>query len=243
MEGKSRRVQCAGLAALCAAALAGSCGQTRSSPRAVHLTVTAPIDGAAVAVRSVVVFGKVDPAGAAVTVAGKHPRVMDGVFRQPMALRRGLNHIELVASAAGYMSAREDLEVRSSARSAGGSTPRRAVPRDFARAASVICARSSTGLGAIRGIPGGPSPRRAMLIRAHLLAMARQLGRLRPPPALKASFESYLRLLRFQAALMPQLAADLKHHDMAAAKRHINFDYGVASDADEIARSLGMVGC
>jgi hypothetical protein len=113
----------------------------------------------------------------------------------------------------------------------------------FAAAASSICARTGARLPAIAQTPGGPSRHRVELIKAQFLELAHALGRLSPPTALTARFQDYLHLLRTEAAQMNQLGMDLEHHDTASAQRDVNFDYGLANATNEVARSLGLVGC
>ena len=100
------------VAAIIAVVTAG-CGAAQSPP-AVRLALTAPTDGSAVTVSKIRVFGTVDPPGAAVVVAGRHARVAHGVFARWIALRGGLSHIRIVASAAGYMPTKLNIAVRSS---------------------------------------------------------------------------------------------------------------------------------
>ena len=212
MERPHKRSLCRTLAVLCAcaASLAG-CGATSNSPRVVQLTVTAPIDG---------------------------------VFRQPLSLHRGLNHIELLARAAGYVPTRTALRVRSSGGTAGALairslSPTRTTSRDFAHAASAICARNSARSSPIARSPGGPSRQRALAVKALFLRNAEQLSKLSPPPALRAGFDRYVRVLRFIAGQMDQVAIDLGNHDMAAAKRDGSTLAWATSLAKRLARRRG----
>jgi hypothetical protein len=93
--------------------LAAGCGGTQSPP-AVQLALAAPTEGAEVAVRNIKVFGTVDPANATVLVAGRRVRVEHGAFAQWTALRKGLSHIKIVASASGYLPANLSIAVTSS---------------------------------------------------------------------------------------------------------------------------------
>jgi hypothetical protein len=99
-------------ATIVAVATAG-CGSAESPP-AVRVALSAPTDGSAVTVRNIKVFGTVDPPSAAVTVAGAQAHVAHGVFGRWIALRTGLSHIKIVASAAGYVPSRLNIVVRSS---------------------------------------------------------------------------------------------------------------------------------
>jgi hypothetical protein len=112
------------LAATCMTVTA--CGGAKSTP-AVRLALTAPTDGAAVSVSKLKVFGSVHPASAAVAVAGHRVRVSNGAFARWMTLHKGVSHIKVVATAAGFVPAKLDIAVRSSPRpsprSASGETP------------------------------------------------------------------------------------------------------------------------
>jgi hypothetical protein len=80
----------------------------------VRLALTAPTDGSEVSVSNIRVFGTVDPPSASVVVAGEHTHVAHGVFGRWIALRAGLSHIRIVASAAGYVPTKLNITVRSS---------------------------------------------------------------------------------------------------------------------------------
>jgi hypothetical protein len=100
--------------AMIVAVIVAGCGGGTQSPPAVQLALTAPTEGAEVAVRNIKVFGTVDPASATVLVAGKHVRVEHGVFAQWTALRKGLSHIKIMARAPGYLPANLSVAVTSS---------------------------------------------------------------------------------------------------------------------------------
>jgi hypothetical protein len=104
------------LAAIILVVAMSGCGGAKSPP-AVHLALTAPTDGSAVAVSKIKVFGTVNPPSAAVVVAGRRAHVAHGVFARWMALDKGLSHINVVATADGYAPAKLNVAVRSSPRS------------------------------------------------------------------------------------------------------------------------------
>jgi Glucodextranase, domain B len=116
-EGHGRRKAATAFAAtiLVVVAMSG-CGGARS-PLAVRLALTAPADGSSVAVSNLKVLGTVDPPSAAVVVAGKHVHVAHGAFARWMSLRKGLSHITIIATAAGYAPAKLNIAVRNSPRS------------------------------------------------------------------------------------------------------------------------------
>jgi hypothetical protein len=109
-----------GVIALAASAialvLATGCGSGAQSPRAVRLVLTAPTENASVTVRNLKVFGAVDPPSAAVAVAGRRTHVARGAFARWLVLPKGLSHIKIVATAAGYAPAKLDIAVHSSPR-------------------------------------------------------------------------------------------------------------------------------
>jgi hypothetical protein len=113
MKGYRRKGAIAFAATVIAAVAMTGCGGAQSPP-AVRLALTAPTEGAAVTVGNIKVFGTVDPASAAVVVAGRHAHVAHGVFARWMTVHKGLNHIKVVATAAGYAPAKLDIAVRSS---------------------------------------------------------------------------------------------------------------------------------
>jgi hypothetical protein len=113
-SGKSGAVACS--AAMLAVVATAGCGGAQAPP-AVRLALTAPTQGATVAVSNIKVFGTVDPANATVVVAGRHVHVAHGVFGRWITLHKGLSHIEVAASASGYAPAKLNVAVRSSPRS------------------------------------------------------------------------------------------------------------------------------
>jgi glucodextranase-like protein len=99
---------CAALLGVTLAACGGS-----SAPGAVHLTLTAPTDGAIVTVSRLFVTGAVEPANARVSVAGRSARNHNGHFGAWIQLRRGLTHIRVDARAPGLPRYRTEVAVRS----------------------------------------------------------------------------------------------------------------------------------
>jgi hypothetical protein len=84
----------------CGAALTG-CGGT-AGPRTVQISLVAPTPGAVVRVPNVEVIGNVQPVDAVVRVAGVRVPVINGAFRRPLRLSRGLTRIRIVATAPGF---------------------------------------------------------------------------------------------------------------------------------------------
>jgi Glucodextranase, domain B len=82
---------------------ATACGGSKSSGAnpAVTLQITAPPDGSAVRADRATVRGTVAPGDATVQILGKVAQVGNGVFAGSVALHRGANTIDVVASAAG----------------------------------------------------------------------------------------------------------------------------------------------
>jgi glucodextranase-like protein len=90
-----------------------ACGGA-GSPHAVSIALTAPTEGATLDESRIKVFGTADPSSASVDIARKRVHVAGGSFARWMTLRRGLSHIRIVATAAGYAPARMDVAVTSS---------------------------------------------------------------------------------------------------------------------------------
>src|SRR5688572_14437143 len=99
------------IGAWCAAlapALAGCAGgDTPREPslRPVHLEVTAPADTAIVRGATLVVRGRVSPAGAKVRVLGRPAQLSGGAFTAVVSLEHGRNIVDVAATARGRRTA------------------------------------------------------------------------------------------------------------------------------------------
>jgi hypothetical protein len=91
-------------------AFAAGCGGS-GSPIAVQVAVTAPVDGATVAVPGIVVLGTIEPKDAHVVVSGKHAQVTNGTFKQPLSLHARHTQIEIVGTASGFLPSKTILSV------------------------------------------------------------------------------------------------------------------------------------
>jgi hypothetical protein len=91
--------------------LAGCAGTTPDTSR-VHVSVTAPTDGATVVVPRIVLLATVEPRTAVVEVSGRRVRVTNGVFKRAVLLRRRLTHIKIVARAPGAVASTTTLSIR-----------------------------------------------------------------------------------------------------------------------------------
>jgi hypothetical protein len=230
---------------------AGGCGKTDASRRAVRLTLTAPTDGAHLVVRNVLVIGTVEPSDAAVRVGGRRVHVSDGVFRHPMTLRSGLNHIRLTASEAGYdpatmriavRTSKSSRAVRSLTRPTATAGPRNATS-GFAAKASAICARDLARLKHQTGGPVRLSPASAAAGARYFLQIASDLSHLPVPTSIRREYNRYLDGLRYEAEALRHLRADLERHATAAVKRDSTQIYAVANEVDGLAAGLGLAGC
>lgn len=85
------------------AAAAGCGGSASVPPPPVHLSLTAPTDGARISSKHLVVLGTVDPPGAAVTIEGAPTRVANSTFRHSVSLSWGVHAIRVEATAPGYL--------------------------------------------------------------------------------------------------------------------------------------------
>jgi hypothetical protein len=99
-------------AAIIASAAIAACGGGQQ-PRAVHIALTAPTEGAVLDESRIKVFGTVEPSSARVDVEGRRAHVANGGFARWMTVRRGRSHIRIVATAAGYLPANIDVAVTS----------------------------------------------------------------------------------------------------------------------------------
>jgi hypothetical protein len=95
----------------CAGVVVAGCGSSAKGPRAVQLSLTAPVDGAAVDVSSIEVLGTIEPKDAKVVVSGKRALVVNGMFKRPVSLHKRLTHIKIVASAPGYVTSTTETSV------------------------------------------------------------------------------------------------------------------------------------
>lgn len=92
--------------------LLGGCAATTPSARGVHVSITAPTDGATVVVPHIVLLGTVHPKSAAVEVSGKRVDVNNGTFKRAVLLKRRLTHITIVARAPGALVSTTTLSIR-----------------------------------------------------------------------------------------------------------------------------------
>jgi hypothetical protein len=110
-----RRVRRAAVLAVAAASTlgVGGCGSSSGSatPAKVTVRVLAPVDGSRVRADHLVVRGTVTPPDATVQVRGQSAEVGDGVFTASVALHRGANAIDVVASASGAAPASASVSV------------------------------------------------------------------------------------------------------------------------------------
>jgi hypothetical protein len=105
------------LGAVVACVAAVGCGKSApTGPPTVHLSLTAPVDGARVDVRNLLVLGTVDPQTAIVKVAGTRVHVSSGTFRRWVSLRSGVTHIGVSAVAPGFIGSALSVSVHSGRR-------------------------------------------------------------------------------------------------------------------------------
>ncbi len=93
------------------------------------MSLTAPVDGAVVGVSRIYVAGTIAPTSARLRVSGKPVHIVDGAFKLPVSLPKGLTRIRIEATASGFAPAAMVVAVRydpsSSVQqgSSGGSSP------------------------------------------------------------------------------------------------------------------------
>jgi glucodextranase-like protein len=85
--------------------------ETTPTPSNVTVQITAPADGSSLQADRVTVRGTVDPPDADVQIIGKSAQVGNGIFTASVALKRGSNTIDVVASAEGAAPASETITV------------------------------------------------------------------------------------------------------------------------------------
>lgn len=88
---------------------------TEPTDASVNVQITAPADGSSLRADRVTVRGTVVPADAEVQISGQPVQVGNGVFTGSVALERGSNTIDVVASAAGAAPASRTITVTRSA--------------------------------------------------------------------------------------------------------------------------------
>jgi hypothetical protein len=89
----------------------GENAATAPASSSVKVQVTAPADGSSVRADRVTVRGTVNPPDATVQIIGQPAQVGNGVFTASVALHRGSNTIDVVASAAGSAPAAATITV------------------------------------------------------------------------------------------------------------------------------------
>lgn len=113
-----------------ATAVTGCGGSSKHARPAVVLSMVAPTDGATIGTSNIEVLGNIQPKDAVVRVSGVKVRAVNGTFKRPMRLRRGVTRIKVVARARGYRGQTIWLKVRLGRHPAAGrsvliSTPNR----------------------------------------------------------------------------------------------------------------------
>jgi beta-lactam-binding protein with PASTA domain len=92
------------------AVLAG-CGTSRPAAPHVYLSITRPSDGTLVRARGATIAGRVRPADAEVTVAGRRVAAIGGEFSTRVELTAGANVIDVTAAAPGSVAALTAIRV------------------------------------------------------------------------------------------------------------------------------------
>ena len=188
----------AALLALGCLTMAACSSNTPTVPKAVQLSLTAPTDGARVSVARLLVLGTVDPPGARVSIGGHHVHVANGTFRDWITVHRGVTHIAIRASAAGFLDGSLRVAVRDVSR-------RVAIPRsptsalsNFLNRANQACSQAVTRLDGFDfgHIDTGVSPQVAIQ-RANLAAsvgagLVRRLRAIKAPPKQAPGYTAFI---------------------------------------------------
>jgi Glucodextranase, domain B len=233
---------CAAIGVL--AALAGCGGSAPVAPPPVHVSLTAPIDGAKISSRHLVVLGTVDPAGAVVTVAGTPTRVTNNTFRRRISLGWGVHAINVEATAPGYLPTARRVVVHNEPyrvvpvpRHHGGAPKS---PPAFVRQANAACAAgqsaslTSAWSGARHFARTGGDPaqlRRAIASSGNLLT---RLQRIRVPAQSGPSYAAFLAAYQASVDGMNVLLAD-----SAARPAKVASDISALSSSFRTAQQLG----
>jgi hypothetical protein len=237
-------------AALIALATAG-CGTGATTPPHIDLSLVAPTDGATVYVRSVTVFGHVDPGDARVLVAGRWARVHRGVFRMRLRLPLPVNHIGILAAASGYRPASLTTTVRvgRSSNGLGARSPRATgqpqpgLPSDFATRGEAICSAANQQLAAL----ANPTAETLSTIEHQDLAIRtsedRQLIALTSSAAHLPPVRTFLNDLQVKMAISTGVFNDLLQGQREAALKLVRHGLVLAPQWWQHAGRIGVPDC
>ena len=118
------------MVAVAAAVLVFALSGRGASSGAVHVQVTAPVDGSTTSAERVTVRGIVTPEDATVQVAGQAAQVGSGLFTTSVPLQPGVNQLDVVATAQGGTPVSTTIEVtRAHSSSTPASAPARQQPK------------------------------------------------------------------------------------------------------------------
>jgi hypothetical protein len=107
----ARRIWVLATALCCLAALGGCGSATRPAPPPVRLAIDSPVDGTTTLGGQVLVSGTVTPGAATVLVGGRQASVSAGAFSARVAIRPGMNVIDVLAGAPRAQAAMSALRV------------------------------------------------------------------------------------------------------------------------------------
>lgn len=191
-------------------------------------------------------MGSVTPAGAAVRVDHQRARIVKGKFRHSLVLRRGINHIEIIATAHGYQRAITRLPLRfvPTERLPGPSSPPNpGDPAFFARVQSA-CGTMTTRIQRLPRVTSASTfVSDAMAEQRLIKAFDSRLRAARPPADLTPVYEQFVAIeLQVKSATQRVIDTLKSGHTTDAAhaeERVAAFD----SQGVLIASQLGLTRC
>jgi hypothetical protein len=201
--------------------LAGCGSSAPAVPRPVQVTLTAPVDGARVNVRNLLVLGTVDPAGSVIRIAGGRVRVAHGTFRHWMSVRQGFTRIRIVATAPGYVPALLSVAIRNGRSRNARPSPAAAATGSFVDRANQLCAQSHTealGIALSNAAKVNTPEGYVRLVQrmsgpgGHLVG---QLRSIHAPPSKAKAYAAFLANYAVMMSDVTRLLSDWQAHQLA----------------------------
>lgn len=221
------------LPALALLLLVPGCGRASRTPASVTLSIVAPTDGATVGVSSIYALGSVRPASASVLLDGRPVHVSGGAFRGRVVLRRGLNHVQIVATAKGYAAADERVAVRSepvreSSDGASGAA--------FRESVNELCNELIGDAGAL-----------VFTTFQRFIAFSERVDHevdaVKPPPGQAGTWAAYLATSDSERGVFREVLRALRAHDLPRARALAADTLGMQRTDVSLARRMGLNNC
>lgn len=200
------------------------------------------MDGATVVVDSVAVIGNVSPSQAAVHINGRHVPVANGMFKQVVRLRRGVNRFRITAVAAGYAETATMLSVRYAGPPRGIAESR--AGSDFFTRVGRVCQGTNakiTALPRLRTVTDIIDT--AAKVEPILARFIAELQSISPPRALASQYSSFIKDQQDGLDLLRQAVGDLRTNNREAARQAVIQSLRVGEQSDSLALGLGVPTC